>query len=64
MDTVLLLKNDFEMKKLFRVPATGAFFLVFRSAFFLLISWSIATAQEFPKKCLRHSESGSTPNDY
>jgi hypothetical protein len=49
MDTVLLLKNDFEMKKLSRVPATGAFFLVFRSAFFLLMSWSIATAQEFPK---------------
>jgi len=49
MDKVLLLENVFEIKKLSRVPATGPFFLVFRSASFLLISWSIATAQEFPK---------------
>jgi len=49
IDTGLLLKNDFEMKKLLKSPAAFALSIIRSSIFILLLNCGMATAQEFPK---------------
>jgi len=49
IDTDPLLKNDFAMKNVFTITGKGLFSLIPRNILFLIVTCTLAAAQEFPK---------------